>query len=121
MEDYLFAIQQDVDMDISFQWFEPDEETPCIFSEPVVVMSELREKPASTEALLKLSSEDGTITVYPTIGKITLHYKAELTKGLDFNVASIDILVKETIDGKIRKTRDVRGTVKLIRMITRDE
>jgi hypothetical protein len=121
MEDYLFAIQQDVDMDIGFQWFESDGETPCAFSEPVAVVSELRVKPVSEEALLKLSSADGTISVYPEIAKITLHYKAELTKGLDFNTASIDILVKETVGGEIRKTRDVRGTVKLIRMITRDE
>jgi len=111
-------IKQDEDKDITLQWFEGDGVTPDPFSTPVTAEAEIKSDVTATAYHCRLSSADGTITITAATGVIVLNFTQALTTDLDFDSAYIDIVINETVDGAIRRTRDLRGTVHLIRKVT---
>jgi len=116
-------IKQDEDKDIPIQWFEGDGVTPDPFTEPVRAELEIKANVLSTDYLLRLDSDDGDITITAATGKIVLHFTKANTLNLDFDSAVVDIVITEgTGDTGITPitstTRDLRGTVFLIRKVT---
>jgi len=116
-------LKQDEDKDLTIQWFEGDGVTPDPFLAPVRAECEIKTDINSSSYHLRLDSDDGDITITAATGKIVLHFTKANTVDLDFDNAYIDIVVTEaTADtGVTATTRDLRGTVKLIRKVTTRE
>ncbi len=110
-------IKQDEDRDVPIQWFEGDGTTPDPFSTPVTAEAEIKSDLSEAAYHCRLASPT-SITITAASGKIVLHFTRALTAPLDFDSAYIDIVINETVDGAIKRTRDLRGTVHLIRKVT---
>jgi hypothetical protein len=116
-------LKQDEDKNISIQWFEGDGITPDPFLEPVRAELEIKANVMATDYLLRLDSDDGDITITASTGKIVLHFTKDNTVDLDFDSAVVDIVITEATGdtGVTSTTRDLRGTVYLIRKVTTRE
>jgi len=116
---FYLELKQDSDLDLPLQWFLGDEVTPDPFTAPVRVECEIKSDITSATPLLRLDSlVAGDITVTAATGSIILHFKVADMLTLDFDSGYMDIVVTESYGTTPAVTRDLRGTVHLIKKVT---